>query len=170
MSAAVADFDLAPLTACEVAASSREGGRLAFCLWLVAQRFGWQLARSQFPRATFYRYLDVIRRAGLDAPDGKALRLLGPEQHPAVDASPFSQVFRLPGQRFEVIKPIDDDWVPGDRGVVHSVLFRELQWFVQITGERGSTLQGSYTDLELRDFLATIKLICSDVSKQTSAS
>jgi hypothetical protein len=166
MSAAA--LDLAPLLACEVAAGNRISGRLAYTLWLIGTRCGWQQARLQLPRATFFRQLAIIRKAGLDAPDLRAEASLNPAHAPGVDASPFSQVFRLPGQRFELTAAIDDDWSIGDCGVVHSVLFRDLQWFVQITGQPNSTLAGSYTDLELRAFLASTKLPTGHVQTETS--
>ena len=153
----------------EVAAGNRISGRLAYTLWLIGTCCGWQQARIQLPRATFFRQLAIIRKAGLDAPDLRAEASLNPAHAPAVDASPFSQVMQLPGQRFEVTQRIDDDWHQGEICIVHSVLFRELQWFVQITGEPNSTLQGSYTDVELRAFLASTKLLSEHVSQHMSA-
>lgn len=147
--------DLAVLQACEVAAGNRLSGRLAFMLWLIGTQHGWQQARMQLPRATFFRQLAILRKAGLEVPK---LRTLEAAPAPAVDASPFSRLLRLPGQRFTVRKPIDADWPPGATGIVESVGFRELQWFVAITGLPGSTLDGSVTHVPLREFLACTEL------------
>lgn len=144
--------DLAALQACEMAAESRVEGRLAWVTWYLGTRSSWLDARRSLSKSCWYRYLKVLKLAGLEVPsevqdaDSVPASFLGPYRARSGPGALLS----LAGRRFRVTRPLDEFIVPGVTGTVDAVQFRRGSWDVGVQLD-GSP--GGYEEIALGVFI-----------------
>ncbi|GAB4348051.1 MAG: hypothetical protein Kow006_08360 [Gammaproteobacteria bacterium] len=148
---ALSDLNPGALRACEQVAKTPEAGRQAYLLWCIAQDIGWPAVRERTSRSGWFRYLAVLRKAGLPVPRGENPK--PPAAHEVSWATRMrpQQAFELVGSRFRVVKPWDEAFYPaGSTGRVDALLLRNFKWLVGVDME---DIPREYVEISLATFL-----------------
>jgi hypothetical protein len=160
-------LDQAALASCEAAAGSQGVGRRAYMFWKLAQHVGWDQARKQMPVRSFWRYRNVLRKAGLLESTRSSL---SESTHGEVVVS-GPEVFQLLGQRRRVLVDIDHEFPAGELALVETVRYgrRRGGWDGWSVGFSTVHDRGSVTEMALADFLKVTGPLDVPVSTELQA-
>lgn len=140
--------DLAALRSCEAVCDSLSQAHRAYLLWLLAQQLGWHQARSQLPNGTYYRCLEVLRRAGLPVPNRHVTGDLTGQASHSPPLLPVLELMQLPGRQFRVTVDLDHEYPMGSLCCVETIRYGVEGWLVGMhpPGEPGSVTEISLTE------------------------
>lgn len=129
------------------AVTSQEQARAVYGTWLAIQQHGLQGAKAFVGTRSYFRHLDLLRRAGLLSPGRSEA---APEGWYAVLES-VGALLGLPGRRFRVCRRSQqmECFPVGTRGTVDAVLFRGNRWSVGVDFDG---IPGGYEEIDLREF------------------
>jgi hypothetical protein len=145
------------LTAFERSSPSEEMAHRAFSAFCVVEQHGWEIARQLFNKRGWYKYLAIMRRVGIEVPAGAGGRDFadGPGAR-WIDInssdSPGEWLYKLVGQRFELIRKLDEFYNIGDTGNVAQVSYHHGRFYI---GVDFNGVPGGFEELPVGQFLAS---------------